>query len=490
MSETTYIPFTEWLPDLQDTNNQGLEIARNVLPKRDGFQSFPSFVRESTNTIDGDAKGLFSAEDSAGTQFIFAGDEAKLYRYTASQTFDDVSKAGGYVNTDLWDFTLFESQVIATNYNDEIQEFTIGTSALFDDLSASAPKARYIASVRDFVMAADTVDATDGAVPFRVWRCARGDPSDWVASAATQAGFQDIYDTGPIRGLVGGAFGIAFTSGGVHRLTYVGSPVVFQRDEIGNGIGCGVPGSVVKRIESRGELALIYFRSEDGFAVTDGSTVREIGNERVNQWFYDRFDQSREEQLTAGIFGLKDSVVWSFPSVLATGQNDSYIAFSYSNNRWSYGEIDVEQLGQTSTPAVFLDEITDLVDDTTTLVDSSSWNASGSVFGAIDHEGYFGTFVGPALEPEFVTGNYRLGPGRARVGRIWPDCDGTVQTQVRYGETTNQMGSYSPASTIRRGFTSHRSFTGKNNLSAIRMNSSGAFTEAKGMLVEFYGGGV
>ena len=489
MSEAIYIPFEQWLPDQQSTNNRGLEIARNVIPVVDGFRGYPSAVRVSSNTLDQTAVGFFATTDGDGTAVNFAGDEQKLYLFSAGSTWTDVSRTPAYSNTVLWDFTIFEANVIATNFTNEIQSYVIGTSAAFADLSASAPKARYVTVVRDHVLAGYTNDTTDGTVPYRVWRSARADPTDWTPSAATQAGFFDIFDAGPITGLVGGAFGIAFTSGGVHRLTYVGSPIVFQRDEIGNGIGCEVPGSIVKRIESRGELAFIYFKSRDGFAVTDGSTVREIGNERVNQWFFDNFDSARANQMTGGIYGLRDTVVWSFPSTVAENLNDSYIAFSYSSNKWSYGNIETTQIGQTLTPATFLEDVTDPVDDVTTPVDSNVWNGGASVFGGIDHEGFLITFTGTNLQPEFVTGDYRFGPGRMRVGRIWPDVDGTVTTNVAYAENTKQFGAYSPDSNLRRGYTTHRGVTQNGNLFQIRVRSDASFTEAKGLNVEVYKGG-
>ena len=486
MSQTEYIPFIEWLPDRQSTNNRGLEVAKNCLATIDGFRGYPSFVQQSTNAINGVAKGLVSGEDGNGTSFTFVGDETKLYRYKSDNSFEDVSKAGDYTTVDFWDFALFEDRVIATGYNDAIQSYVLGTSTDFADLSASAPQARYVTTVRDFVLAANTIDSGDGAVPYRVWNSARADPTDWVVSAQTQAGFRDIYDSGPVTQAVGGSFGTVFTTGGVHRFTFVGPPRTWQVDEIGNGIGCVIPGSVVKRIESKGELAYIYFRSADAFCVTDGSTVREIGNERVNQWFADNFDGTKADQVTSGVFGIKDCVVWSFPSTRATGLNDSYIAFNYSSNKWAYGEIDVTQLGNTRTSATLLDEISDKVDDVTTPVDSSIWAGGDNVFGAIDHNGFLGTFVGPNLSPEFVTGDYRMGAGRTRVGRIWPDIDGTITTAVSYGETPRQLGAFSAESSLRRGFTSHRGLTITNNLFAIRAKSDSAFTEAKGMTVELY----
>ncbi len=488
-----YIPFSQWLPDQFDLNNPGLEEAKNCLPGKDGFRGFPSFVRKSTNTIDGTARGLYSTKDGQGSAFIFVGDDNKLYRYTSAQAFENVSKAGNYANANSWEFTIFNQTVIATNYVDDPQAYTIGTDALYRDLGGSPPKARFTATVRDFVLLADVVDQ-DGDQPTRVWRSPRNSPEGpWTPNAKNQCGFADIPDSGPITGLSGGAFGIALTQAGVHRLTYVGSPQVFQRDEIGNGVGCEFPGSVVRRIDARGILATLFFLGNDGFYISDGSTVRQIANDRINEWLFANLDEEKKSQIRAGIYPTADCVIWSFPSTTnpnANGKNDKYVAFSYSTNAWAYGDLDVDELGLTSSAATLLDDIDELVDNITDLVDSAIWDGGDNRFGAIDHEGYFGTFTGPNLTPLFATGDIRpISSRRSRLGQIYLDMDGVASTQVRSGETPSNMGAYGPTQTIRRGFTSHRVDCKSNNIHSVRVNGGEAFTYAKGIECEVIPGG-
>ena len=476
-----YVPFSQWLPDQFDLNNPGLEMAKNCLPGKNGFRNYPSFVRESSNAIDGDAKGMFSTKDGSGASFIFVGDDDKLYRYAPSFEFQDISRPAGYLSTDEWDFTIFDQTTIATNWSDVPQYYEIGQTTTFQDLGGAPPRAKYVATIRDFVVLGYVSDA-QGEQPTRLWRSPRNAPQGpWVANPSTQCGFANIPDSGPITGLSGGAFGIALTYGGVHRLTYVGSPQVFQRDEIGNGVGCELSGSVIRRVDARGIFANLFFIGKDGFYISDGSTVSQIANDRTNEWFFGKLDNTRKQQIRGGVFASADCTIWSFPSISSTGQNDLYIAFSYANNSWAYGEIDVEILGQTDSPTRGVDDIDDLVDETTTEVDSAIWEQSSDQFGAIDHEGYFGTFVGPNLAPMFETGDMRPIRGRrSSIAEIYPDMDGVVSTAVKSGETVQSMGSYGPEQTMRRGFTSHRVDCKANNLHRVRITGDPTFTHAAG----------
>ena len=72
------IEFGEFLPDQADILNPGLTVATNVMPSAIGYHSMNSFVPYS-NAASGTIRGIFAAEDSAGNNKLFAGDDAKLY---------------------------------------------------------------------------------------------------------------------------------------------------------------------------------------------------------------------------------------------------------------------------------------------------------------------------------------------------------------------------------------------------------------------------
>ena len=69
-------PFT---PDQPDLNNPGLELARNVLPRVNGYDSLPALNAYGTNKLPSRCRGAFSAQDAADTAYVFAGTETQLW---------------------------------------------------------------------------------------------------------------------------------------------------------------------------------------------------------------------------------------------------------------------------------------------------------------------------------------------------------------------------------------------------------------------------
>ena len=149
---TQRIPFTECLPDKPTTANAILE-SNNFYPLTIGYGPFPLTADLSTAASE-DLNNVTAAKFSLETQ-LFAGGATKLFKFNPTTTgLADVSKVGGYSGAERWSFVQFGDTLLATNNNQIIQAWTIGTSTLFADLSATAPKAKYITVVRDFVVAA------------------------------------------------------------------------------------------------------------------------------------------------------------------------------------------------------------------------------------------------------------------------------------------------------------------------------------------------
>lgn len=88
---------------------------------------------------------------------------------------------------------------------------------------------------------------------------ALGDESSWTASATTQADFQDIPDGGSVVGLSGGEFGLVFLDRSIHRMAYVGTPLIFQFDNISRNLGCYEANSIIQY------AGTTFFLSDDGF---------------------------------------------------------------------------------------------------------------------------------------------------------------------------------------------------------------------------------
>jgi hypothetical protein len=205
------------------------------------------------------------AGKASGSTTLFAGGASKLFKFDAADLdLDDVSQMDGYTAT-YWDFTQFGKVVIAANGTDKLQGWTLGTSTEFADLDASAPAAKFVTVVRDFVVSAG--DATNAN---KVYWSDINDETDWTPGAASQSDTQIIADGGDIKGLTGGEIGIVLLERSIVRMTYIGSPLFFQFDNISRGVGCFASGSVAQY------KGITYFLSDNGFYQCDGQAVSPI----------------------------------------------------------------------------------------------------------------------------------------------------------------------------------------------------------------------
>jgi len=147
------VTFTEWTPDLPGVA-ENLSVAKNVVPTSIGYAPFPTAVDYSAAASE-NLNNVFAGR-FASTTTIFAGGATKLFKFdSVDLSMDNVSKSGNYTGIERWNFIQFGNTIIAANNVNKLQGFTLGSSTTFDDLAAAAPVAKYVAVVRDFVVAAN-----------------------------------------------------------------------------------------------------------------------------------------------------------------------------------------------------------------------------------------------------------------------------------------------------------------------------------------------
>ena len=133
----------------------------------------PSAVPYSLNTLTERCQGSYAMKAADGSIYVFAGDRQKLYMLPpgGSRTLADVARAtgGAYATPAVssgghWSMTSYGTRVIATNGVDPMQTLMlpVGASPAFSPLSATAPIAKYVATVKDFLFAANTIDGVGG----------------------------------------------------------------------------------------------------------------------------------------------------------------------------------------------------------------------------------------------------------------------------------------------------------------------------------------
>lgn len=335
------LEFGEWKPDLPPLLNDGLTRAEGVLPQEIGYAAMNQFTDVTTTPINNRPQGVFTARDptAVGTTYVFVGTNTTLYQLDGA-AWQNVS--GAVYTTDpveRWNFASWGNQVIATNFADVVQVKTLGGGA-FAALGGNPPRARYVAVVDNFVVLANTYDAVDLYQPQRVRWSGIGDNTAWTVSPITQASFNDLFNNGGwIQGIVGGDYGIIFQEFAISRMSYIGSPLIWQFDLLEQERGAFAPGS----IQPIGDN--IAYLAQDGFFVFDGRQSIPIGDGKIDRAFFAEdgpiaLDRDYVDRISSCIYPNELIICWSYPSVNADpiGISDTILFYNYgpgAKTRWS-----------------------------------------------------------------------------------------------------------------------------------------------------------
>jgi len=337
------IPFGEWLPD-QPSIVGTMQDVTNVIPVASGYGAFPLSANYS-NAGSETLTNIHAAKFNNLTQ-VFAGGTSKLFKFNAATlNLDDVSKAGGYAGSARWYFTQFGNVLLAVNDASKVQAWTVGTSTAFADVAAAAPIAKYITTVRDFVVCANLDGGTNAN---KVQWSDINDETNWTSGAASQSDFQIISDGGNIQNITGGEFGLILLERGITRMTYIGSPYFFQFDNISRGIGCVTGGSVAQY------GGITYFLSDDGFYSCDGQNITPIGKEKVDRWFYDNMNAGSIDTISAAVDPVRSLVMWNYPNISG---DRSILIYNWKLGKWSSAQTTTKYIASLATSGFTLEEL-------------------------------------------------------------------------------------------------------------------------------------
>jgi len=444
------ILFGEWLPDQMSLESAGADKALNVIPLTERTYGPIAALSESWNALDSTCLGAASFRGVAGTVVNFAGTASKLYNLQSS-VWTDVSKGGGYsvATNDKWQFSQFGNDIIAVNGTDNPQKWTIGSSSAWADLGGSPPVARFTAQVRDFVFLGRLASAQNRLQ----WSSINND-AEWTAGI-NQGDDQDIPTGGSIMSMVGGEIGIVISESAINRFTYVGTPLVFQRDTISIEHGTPCQNGTV------GYQGAVFFVSWDGFwMLQNGTDLVPIGDQKVDKTFWNdpeiAVNQAYLYNVVAAYDPLNKLAVWAYPSVQSTnGAIDSMMIFNRTLGRWSFAQIPVEWIYSATTSQGYnidtLDAVYGNLDAIPVSLDSPLLLGSGKFqLATFDTSHIFANFGGSNMQATIDTTEGQIIPGRrALATEIWPLVDGgtAITAQVGSRNLPNESLSYSSAST-------------------------------------------
>ena len=357
---STRVTFGEWLPD-QPGVIGALTTAKNCYPRAVGYGPFPNEENYSGNATQ-NLTNVVAARDVNGDTRVFASGTTRLFRLDSSDFgLDDVSGTT-YTGATMWKFTQFGNKVIAASEAHTLQAYDLTTTGNFGVLASDAPKAKFVTVVRDFVVTGYQTDYQS-----RVQWSGINNETTWTSSGTTQADFQDIPDGGRVQGVTGGEFGIVLMDRSLYRMSYVGTPLIFQFDNISRNLGCYESNSVIQW------QGVTYFLSDDGFYACDGQNVVNIGAEKVNRYFFNTLREAVIDQMSVAVDPTKNLVMWGYPSVDLTYR---ILIYHTQTKRWTYVDTGVNRIASSSTPGVTvegLDNFSTSLDALMTPLDSRLW---------------------------------------------------------------------------------------------------------------------
>ena len=132
-------------------------------------------------------------------------------------------------------------------------------------------------------------------------------------------------------------------------MTYAGSPFFFQFDAISRSLGCISNGSIAQY------GGLTYFLADDGFYLCDGQSVKQIGAEKVNRWFFSNVIPSTiPSGMSATVDPINKLIIWKFEGTFG---RKLLLIYSVDLDRWSYADTTATSIAYVLTPSATLEQV-------------------------------------------------------------------------------------------------------------------------------------
>lgn len=239
------------------------------------------------------------------------------------------------------------------------------------------------------------------SAPYRVWWSGIGDPTNWPtpltnAALAVQSGYDDLDPTaGPVMYIAGyPLYGLVFQRYSITRVSYIGGNVIFSFQPFAFKRGLVAHGAAVK------VGPLVYFLSDDGFYVTDGSNVNPIGtasdnSSGIDRWLETNLNLNSVDTIRSGYDSASRSIWFAIPTAGNT-LPDTLLVYNLIAQKWT----------RVSCPA-----------EVVFTMDNGADGAPGDeqILGVFDQNNVLNTLTGPTqpgyLETQDMydaTGNFRL----------------------------------------------------------------------------------
>jgi hypothetical protein len=489
MTKPLVLPVGVFAPDQPDFPGVGSAVVKNVFPRTESSYGPIASPAPIYNAINGRCMGGCAFRDKLDNVFMFSGSATDLFlmkQFLGS--WQNVSKSAGAYSSgeQVWNFVYFNGKVVATNYANTPQIFTLATGTTFSDLGGAPPRAKYVAVVKNaFIAFGNTYDPTNREMPQRVWWSAAGNAESWPelgsdAASQVQSGAVDLLGpAGAVQGFAPdliNADAVVFLEHGVRRMMYAGPPDVFTFLPVENARGTPAPSSIVVN----GGVA--YYWGQDGIYAFDGGVSQPIGAGKVDKFLLGEGNKTGDVDMGSidRVVGVADPlnklIWWCYASRQSVdGNPDKLLCYSWQLGRFSIIEVRCETLLRLLSIGYALDELETVlgyltIDSIPAPLSSDIWLGNKLQIGLFDVNHKLNYFVGARLEATVDTQELSLAPGRRMlVTNSRPMVDGLLTgptVAIGHRERLQDAVSYTAA-------------VGLNSMGACPVRTSGRYVRGR-----------
>ena len=161
--------------------------------------------------------------------------------------------------------------------------------------------------------------------------CDVADLNDWTATAINQAGTFRLSSGSRIQsGLWNGLSGLIWTDLDLWSMTYVGFPLIYGFNRIGENSGLLAPRAV-------GVLgSLVAWMSQDEFFVYRGGGVQTLPCD-VHDFIFDNIDRNYQDSVFCAVNSSMAEFAWWYPTQGSEGVCNAYVKWNSLENLWDVG---------------------------------------------------------------------------------------------------------------------------------------------------------
>lgn len=398
-------PLGPWEPDRGPFNPDTIDTVSNFNPLANGWGPFPD-LEAVGSSLGAQCLGCWPARKSDGSFRLYAGTAAGLFLFdTATQTWSDVSKVGGYNVSagHMWQAIQFGTKFIVVNLEDPPQVVDVDAGGSFADLAGSPPQAKFIWVAGDFVVLGYLkVGATE--YPNRIHWSGLNDATYWTIDRTKGSDRQDMPDGNEITGGFGFPGGArVFQRDAKRAMVYTGGQFIFEIRVLDATRGCPFPYSIVPISAND----YVFWRTD---GVYRGDDNIPIGAQRVDNFLLNALSPDAdvtELDLCQGVADpFQKTVMWTY---VGADSARKVLAWDWELDRFFKLSVAPLLLFSALVPGYTLEQMDQVhasLDAFTAAetFDSRRWKGGAPTIGAWTSDNTLAYFTGEAVSGTIETG--------------------------------------------------------------------------------------